>query len=87
MTRAIRIEELKAIDGTSAQILRVISLHLGEKSEGWVDYKVIAKSLNLARDTVRKSVNRMVKDKVLKKEGSKLSIVGAVIINETEGVK
>lgn len=80
MTKAIKIENLTKIDATSAQILRVISLHLGEDSAAFVDYSLIAKSLNLDRDTVRKAVNRMIKNKILKKENGKLSIQNAVLV-------
>ena len=37
MTRAIKIENLTKIDATSAQILRVISLHLGAEPAAFVD--------------------------------------------------
>lgn len=81
MTRAIKIENLTKIDATSAQILRVISLHLGADEAAFVDYKTIAKSLNMDRDTVRKSVNRMIKNGVLKKTDGKLSIQNSVVLN------
>ena len=81
MTRAIKIENLTKIDATSAQILRVISLHLGAEPAAFVDYKTIAKSLNMDRDTVRKAVNRMIKNRILKIENGKLSIPNAVILN------
>ena len=81
MTRAIKIENLTKIDATSAQILRVISLHLGEDSSAFVDYKLIAGSLNIDRDTVRCAVNRMIKNGVLKKTDGKLSIQNAVLVN------
>lgn len=81
MTRAIKIENLTKIDATSAQILRVISLHLGADEAAFVDYELIAKSLNLDRDTVRKAVNRMIKNGVLKKTDGKLSIQNSVILN------
>lgn len=80
MTRALKIEELTEIDKTSAQILRVISLHLGEDSAAFVDYELIAKSLNLDRDTVRKAVNRMIKNRTLKIENGKLSIPNAIVV-------
>ena len=80
MTRALRIENLTELDKTSVQILRVISLHLGEDSAAFVDYSLIAKSLNLERDTVRKAVNRMIKNKILKKENGKLSIQNAILV-------
>ena len=80
MTKAIKIENLTKIDATSAQILRVISLHLGEDSAAFVDYKLIARSLNIDRDTVRSAVNRMIKNGVLKKKDGKLSIQNAVLV-------
>lgn len=83
-TRAIKIDELKPIDETSVQILRVISLHLGQDPSAFVDYKLIAKSLNLDRDTVRKAVNRMIRSKILQKENGKLSIRNSVLV-EMEG--
>ena len=81
MTRALKIEKLTEIDKTSAQILRVISLHLGADSAAFVDYKTIAKSLNMNRDTVRKAINRMIKNRILKIENGKLSIPSAVLVN------
>ena len=81
MTRSIKIENLTKIDATSAQILRVISLHLGADSAAFVEYKTIAKSLNMNRDTVRKAINRMIKNRILKIENGKLSIPSAVLVN------
>ena len=81
-TRAIKIDELKPIDETSVQILRVISLHLGQNPSAFVDYKLIARSLNLDRDTVRKAVNRMIRSRILQKENGKLSIRNAVLIDQ-----
>ena len=83
-TRAIKIDELKPIDETSVQILRVISLHLGQAPSAFVDYKLIARSLNIDRDTVRKAVNRMIRSKILQKENGKLSIRNSVLV-EMEG--
>lgn len=83
-TRAIKIDELKPIDETSVQILRVISLHLGQDPSAFVDYKLIAGSLNIDRDTVRKAVNRMIRSKILQKENGKLSIRNSVLV-ELEG--
>ena len=80
MTRALKIEKLTEIDKTSAQILRVISLHLGADEAAFVDYKLIARSLNIDRDTVRSAVNRMIKNGVLKKKDGKLSIQNAVLV-------
>lgn len=79
-TRAIKIDELKPIDETSVQILRVISLHLGQDPSAFVDYKLIARSLNIDRDTVRKAVNRMIRSKILQKENGKLSIRNSVLV-------
>lgn len=83
-TRAIKIDELKPIDETSVQILRVISIHLGQNPSAFVDYKIIARSLNLDRDTVRKSVNRMIRSRILQKENGKLSIRNAVLVDMEE---
>lgn len=83
-TRAIRIDELKPIDETSVQILRVISLHLGQDPSAFVDYKLIARSLNIDRDTVRKAVNRMIRSKILQKENGKLSIRNSVLVEMEE---
>ncbi len=81
MTRAIKIEGLNEIDKTSVKVLREISLHLGADEEAYVDYNLIATSLEIDRDVVRKSVNRMIKHKVLKKEGGKLSILNSIVLN------
>lgn len=83
-TRAIKIDELKPIDETSVQILRVISLHLGQDPSAFVDYKLIARSLNIDRDTVRKAVNRMIRSKILQKENGKLSIRNSVLVEMEE---
>ena len=80
MTRAIKIENLRAIDQTSIQILRVISLKLGERDAAFVNYSTIAQSLNIDRDTVRKAVNRMIKHKILKQVNGKLSITDSILI-------
>jgi len=82
MKRALKIENLKPIDKTSIDILRVISLHLGDGESGRVDYKLIAKSLNIERDTVRKSVNRMVESGILQKKDGELSILNAVLVQD-----
>ena len=80
MTRALKIENLTEIDKTSAQILREISLHLGEKKSAHVDYNLIAKSLNIDRSVVRSAVNRMIKNKILAKRNGELSILNAVLV-------
>lgn len=80
MTRALKIEDLTELDRTAAQILRVISLHIGDKPSAFVDYKLIARSLNIDRDTVRCAVKRMIKNGVLKKKDGKLSIQNAVLV-------
>ena len=81
MTRAIKIEDLKPLCDTDIQILRVISLHLGGDNSRHVDYNVIARSLAIDRDTVRKSVNRMLRRRVLAIENGKLAIQNAVLVN------
>ena len=81
MTRAIKLGDLVPLDETSIQVLRVVSLHMGEKTEAYVDYKLIADSLDLDRDTVRKAVNRMIAKKVLSKRNGKLAIEKAIVVN------
>lgn len=81
MIRALKIENLKEIDKTSAQVLRVISLHLGADEAAFVDYKEIAKSLKMKRGTVQKAVNRMVENEVLEMKDGKISILNAVVLN------
>lgn len=80
MTRALKIENLKPINATEIQILRVISLHVGEKPSAFVDYQWIADSINEDRDTVRKAVNRMVERGILLKKDGRLSILNAVVV-------
>lgn len=81
MTRAIKIEGITAIDETSANILRVISLHLGERSEGRVPYMLIAKSLNISRATVSSAVNRMVTRGTLRIHEGKISICNSIVLD------
>ena len=80
MERALKIAELKPMDKTAIDVLRVISLHLGNDSEKRVDYNLIAKSLNITRDTVSKAINRMVERGVLRRKNGKLSILNAVVV-------
>lgn len=81
MTRALKIENLTEIDKTASQVLRVISLHIGDAEAAFVDYALIAKSLNLDRKVVSSAVNRMVQNKILKKEDGKLAILNSVLLN------
>lgn len=80
MERALKIAELKPMDKTAIDVLRVISLHLGNDSEKRVDYNLIAKSLNITRDTVSKAINRMVERGVLRRKNGKLSILNVVVV-------
>ncbi len=79
MTLSLRLDSIHKIDATSAMILQVIALRLVDQTAAYVNYTVIAKSLNIERETVRRSVQRMLKDRVLKKEDGKLSIPGLII--------
>jgi Mn-dependent DtxR family transcriptional regulator len=81
MTRAIKIDDLKKIDETSIQILRVISLHIGAGDSAYVNYSMIARSLNIDRDVVRAAVNRMIKNGILEKTDGKLSIPDSFILD------
>ena len=81
MTRAIKIEGITAMDDTSANILRVISLHLGERSEARVPYMLIAKSLNISRATVSSAVKRMIQRGTLRVNDGKLSICNSILLD------
>ncbi|MBQ8284398.1 MAG: winged helix-turn-helix transcriptional regulator [Clostridia bacterium] len=80
MEKAIKIDDYVALDQTSVEILKIISTLLGKEKEGRVSYNLIADILEIDRDTVRKSVNRMVDKNVLRKQDKKLSIQNAVVV-------
>ena len=80
MKRAIKIENLKPLCETDIQILRVIALLLGDEDAKFLDYSRIADSIGEERDTVRKSVNRMLKRRILTKKEGKLAIENAVLV-------
>lgn len=80
MKRAIKIENLRPLCETDIQILRVIALQLGDMTEKFIDYNWIADSIGEERDTVRKSVNRMLKRRILSKRNGKLAIENAVLV-------
>ena len=80
MTRALKIENLPGIDPTSAQVLRVISLHIGNSDAANVNYTLIAKSLGIKREVVAASVDRMKKSGILKEENGKLSIQNSILV-------
>ncbi len=83
MKRVIPIDKLpKNIGATSRDILKVIALHLGEDEEKRVEYALIGRSINKSRETVRKSVNRMLKAKVLRSKDGKLSIPDSILVEE-----
>lgn len=81
VTKAIKIQDMTAIDETSVQILRAIALHLGDREQGRVNYMLIAKSLNVRRSVVRSAVNRMVSKGILEKHGDELAISNAVMVD------
>lgn len=81
MTRALKIENLTEIDKTASQVLRVISLHIGADEAAFVDYALIAKSLNVKRSVVSSAVDRMIQNKILKVENGKLAILNSVLLN------
>ncbi|MBQ7912819.1 MAG: hypothetical protein IJ308_03625 [Clostridia bacterium] len=80
MKRAIKIENLKPLCDTDSQVLRVIALKLGEDKAKYIDYGLIADSIGKTRDAVRKSVNRMLKRRILTKKDGKLAIENAVLV-------
>ena len=81
MQRALPIENIGNLTKTDVQILRVISVKLGEREKARIEYMDIARSLNLPRSTVRSSVNRMVQNKILRRDVEGLSFVNAIIFN------
>ena len=81
VTKAIKIQDMTAIDETSVQILRAIALHLGDREQGRVNYMLIAKSLNVRRSVVRSAVNRMISKGILEKHGDELAISNAVMVD------
>ena len=80
MTRALKIENLAAIDETAVQVLRVISLHIGADEKAHVNYTLIAKSLGLKRQVVAAAVERMKAKKILSEENGKLKILNSVLV-------
>lgn len=81
MTRAIKIEDLPPLDNTSVQILRIIALKQGESDSVYVNYAMLAKSLNIARGAVSSSIKRMTARGILKQENGKLSIQNTIKLN------
>ncbi len=81
MERAFKIKDIPELDKTSAQVLRVIALKLGERNEAFVDFTMIAKSLNLKRAVVSSSVKRLVKNKLVMEEHGKLSMPASILVD------
>ena len=85
----VEIDYIQPLDQTAVDVLRIISVLLGQQTSGFVDYNLIASIMTdnnggkVERDTVRKAVNRMIKKGVLKKEDGKLSIQKAHYLNQT----
>lgn len=80
--RVIPMDKLPTnIGKTSRDILKVIALHLGEDEEKRVEYSLIGASLNKSRETVRKSVNRLIEAKILRSKDGKLSIPCSILVN------
>lgn len=75
---AIKIEDLPALDATSVQVLRCIVLKLGGARRGFVEYKVIGKSIGKHRDVVAKAVKRLEEKKVLGIEYGELVLLNIV---------
>ncbi len=79
--RVILFENLPNLSKTSAQILRIIALHLCDVDEARVEYSKIALALNKDRDTVSKAIKRMIGRKILSSKGGKLSIPASMLVN------
>lgn len=80
MTRAIKIEDLPSLDDTAIQVLRVISIKLGEKDEGFVDYKIIGDSIDVDRDVVSKAVKRLQRKRIISIKDKKMKILKTVFV-------
>ena len=78
MKDAYMIENMPAIDDTARDVLRILALKIGEKGEAFVDFDIVAKSLNISRDATSKAVKRLVKKRVVRIKNRKISIVGTV---------
>ena len=78
MKDAYMIEDMPAIDVTARDVLRILALKIGEKDEAFVDFDIVAKSLNISRDATSKAVKRLVKKRVVRIKNRKISIVGTV---------
>ena len=78
MKDAYMIEDMPAIDATARDVLRILALKIGEKDEAFVDFDIVAKSLNISRDATSKAVKRLVKKRVVRIKNRKISIVGTV---------
>ncbi len=82
MGQALEIEKIKRLDKTSEKILHLIAERMGEQEGVFIDYKEIAELCSIERDTVRKSVNRMIERKILKIQNNKLHIIGAFFVEK-----
>lgn len=80
MKRAIKIENLPALDETSRDVLRVIAIHLGERESAFVNYNLIAKSIGTERNVVASAVERLKKKRVLAEEHGRLKIINSVLV-------
>ena len=78
MKKSIKIENLPALDTTAVHVLRVIVLKLGDKRRGFVDYNIIAKSLDVKARTVARAVVRLEKKRVLRRDNGELELLESV---------
>ena len=78
MKKSIKIENLPSLDGTAVHVLRVIVVKLGNRRRGFVDYNIIAKSLNIKARTVARAVVRLEKKRVLRRDNGELELLESV---------
>ena len=78
MKKSIKIENLPALDTTAVHVLRVIVLKLGDKRRGFVDYNIIAKSLDVKARTVARAVVRLEKKKMLRRDNGEVELLETV---------
>ena len=78
MKKSVNIENLPALDTTAVSVLRVICLKLGDRRRGFVDYNIIAKSLDVKARTVARAVVRLEKKQVLRRSDGELELLDKV---------
>ena len=69
---------MPSLGENEVRVLREICLKLGEKRRGFVDYRIIGKSLNLKPKTVAKVVVRLERKRVLRRSNGELELLNII---------